>query len=610
MTETRPIEPEALRDALGGERPDPEAFLAGVRERLDARASTPPRTLTPIPPRWRWAASLLPPGIIPMMTAGGSVGVKLSWKALPGLAALPGIAFVMIVASFFGGLRQLRKLDDEALDSKAEDAARVRHAWWMKHRKKAFLGIAGIVALAYLGSPSAALFVVLGSMVALVLLVGALAREGYANRESVMRMCIGVLYTNALCWWTAHDMLPRAELGPQGFEFAMIFVLGIVLCALAGGRLSWAGVKERVMYPVRMRHPDRITVVCLRCLSIPVAFVAAAGLLAWLLYLPLMFMRPAGTWSETRQAEATRELADWVRSRPDSELLNAGAMSVARGVAELDPELAPRLFAPSLLDRIAAGEAFSWAHAQDFVGLGLVEPEDLPEHLERWARRDLFEDRGPLIFEPEAVLVSTAALESGAVSESTVQDWCDRIVAGWNPRESKTLVDDLEVVRWLEALGCTDAVRAKGPELRARLQSHWRARASQFVRDPDEGFFSGILGGSTIFQEDVELTRAAIGLMQRVGVPEGIDPAALRKSIAVRRGLRIPGFSGIGDGYSGQLEALSVLARVELDRAFPEPPLRWYEHLWELRQFLATVLLITLCVISIRRAPVVREVEA
>jgi len=616
MTESRPIEPETLRDALQGERPDPEAFLAGIRERLDARAATPPRTLTPIPPRWHWAASLLPPGILPMMAAGGSAGVKLSWKALPGLAALPGIAFLMVVASFFGGLRQLRRLDDKVAESKVEDAARVRHAWWTRHRRKAQLGIAAIVVLAFFGSPSAALFVILGSMVALVLLVGALAREGYANRESVMRLCIGVLYTNALCWWTAHDLLPRSELGPQGFEFAMVFVAGIVLCAFAGGRLSWARVKEWVLYPVRMKHPDRVTVVCLRVLSFPVAMLAAIGLLAWFLYLPLTLMRPAGTWSAGRQAEAIEELSDWLRSRSDSELAFEGASTVARGVAQLEPELAGTLCPPAFLDRLAADAdgMFSLLHGDDFFALGWITTDPVPtEHLDA-ARRELLDEQGPLTWKPATMFASISMLEKGEVSAETVEGWCDRIVAGWEPRELPWLTIDLEYVRWLEALACADALSAKGPELRALLRAYWRDGSSwglsYFAYEPSVGSWSDLTDFPSIRSMDVETTRAAISLMQRVGVPEGIDLSSLRRSVPGARGLMIPGLSGIGNGYSGHEEALRVLTRVELDRAFPEPPLSWYELLWELRQFLASTLLIALCVISIRRAPVGRKATA
>ena len=118
-----PLDPGRLREALAPERPDPDAFLAGVRERVarpqGASASESRRlSLARLPQRWRWAASILPPGVLPFVAGSG---VKLSWKAIPGLAVLPGLAGVMVLASFVGGVRHLRRLDTDARPTKRED---------------------------------------------------------------------------------------------------------------------------------------------------------------------------------------------------------------------------------------------------------------------------------------------------------------------------------------------------------------------------------------------------------------------------------------------------------------------------------------------------------
>ena len=59
--------------------------------------------------RIRWAASVVPPGVIAgAVTMAGVTGKKVGMKAVPGLMAIPAVALLMIALTFFGGMRALR----------------------------------------------------------------------------------------------------------------------------------------------------------------------------------------------------------------------------------------------------------------------------------------------------------------------------------------------------------------------------------------------------------------------------------------------------------------------------------------------------------------------
>jgi len=613
MTETRPIEPDLLRDALKGERTDPAAFLAGVRERVDARAAAPPRTLTPIPPRWRWAASLLPPGVVPLMTATGGAGVKLSWKALPGLAALPGIAFLMVLVSFVGGLRQLRKLDDEAVHSKLEDEARVRHEWWTRHRTKALLGIAAIVVLVLIGSPSAALFGVLASMVALVLLVGVLARAGYANRKAVGRLCIGVLSTNAWCWWSAHEFLSRPAIGPHGEEIAVSFAIGILLCSFASGSITWAIIRHRVMHPIKMKHPDPVTTFSLRCLSFPIFGLIALVVIGWCIALPFSFTDShARFWSSEVRRSRERPLSAWVADHTSEEFLaDERLISIARGLRSMGA-LGGWLYPPQeLKDRLRLEPALVEDRAirAEYLVLDWIDEVQFSDDEAARVRRQLLESDQPLAWNPDLFVGTRQLRDSHEVHSDQLSLWRARIIAGWSQREYHELEEDLRVVRWLESLGGTGEIAASTSRLHADLLEVWnggdgRGPALFEWSRPSGGQHGQWWHGDLQNPSDLQATRAAIQLMRRVGVPEGVDLHRLRRALE-----RPPSLMSSLFGLS-ENQVLSRLALLEFDRAFPDRQLRWYELLWELRQFLASTLLIALCVISIRRAPVGRKATA
>lgn len=616
MQELGPIDTEALRAALEPERPDPADFLTGVRERVQERESAaPPQAPTRItayriPPRLRFAASLLPPGILPVVTSGAAAGAKLSWKALPGLIALPGIAFVMVLLTFFGGVRRIRKLDGAARNSESVDEAAVTLEWWKRNRTKALFGFSVIGVLILLGSPSAALFGVLASMVVLVLLVGSLAHAGFANRHAVGRLCRGVLYTNLMAWWTLHDFLPRPGFGPHGALIAGWLGIGMLLCGFASGSLSWAVIKDRLLFPIRMPHPDPVTTFSLRCLSFPAFAVTVASIIALCILLPSSFTG-AGLRSAPSRIAQERVLASWVTDHSATEFLGDERVStIARGLQRLGAVDDWRPFSAEIRNQLNHGVSFQVSDATlaDLLAMHWIEAVPMSARDTKYLHRQLFESDAPLRYRPDLFIGTTLLREAGERDSERCQAWRARVVAGWSQDDYRELEHDLSVVRWLESLdGHADVAEAKS-RLHADLLEVWNDDGSDgpafFDAVRPEGGFADAFDRRNVSRSELESTRAAILLMDRVGVPEGL---ALKR---VRLWLAQVSPTGWSAFMRDDLEILRRLTLLELDQAFPESNLKWYELLWELRQFLAVVLLVALCILAIRRAPLTEKVVA
>ena len=104
---------EALRDAFAGLMPEREAFLDGIRARVEEGQERDARQLERLEaasPRLRWAASLLPPGFV--LGAASLAGKKVGVKALAGVIAMPAIAMLVLVGAFFGGVRSMRSASE------------------------------------------------------------------------------------------------------------------------------------------------------------------------------------------------------------------------------------------------------------------------------------------------------------------------------------------------------------------------------------------------------------------------------------------------------------------------------------------------------------------
>ena len=144
-----------LEAALAPRRTEPEAFGAGVRERIRraegaevAEGGAEPLRLERQPELepvaaggLSWAAGLLPPmllskgaskAVLGVGTAAASkAGTKLTLKAVPALAAMPVFTLLMIAATLVYAIRgQLGLSGDGAQRTDEREAESAVRAWW------------------------------------------------------------------------------------------------------------------------------------------------------------------------------------------------------------------------------------------------------------------------------------------------------------------------------------------------------------------------------------------------------------------------------------------------------------------------------------------------
>ena len=103
LDQAEPLDENLLRRALAPKRPRADAFRQGVqkrieekRDRLEAERQRQELRLVQAPEHLRWAAGIVPVGLVPGALSGaGLIGKKLSVKAFPALFALPLVSVGM-----------------------------------------------------------------------------------------------------------------------------------------------------------------------------------------------------------------------------------------------------------------------------------------------------------------------------------------------------------------------------------------------------------------------------------------------------------------------------------------------------------------------------------
>ena len=210
MTEhpTDLIEEDRLRAVLDRERLPEQDFLDAVEKKLRAReASADDKTE---PRRLQQAAALVPLLMVSLPKAGSVAGSKLGWKLIPIVVALPVVAFLMLLVTFYYSIRAVR-------DSHPGTVVELR-GWWRRN----------LVVIALIGALLAALFVMdamfalsvmlMMSMLVFAIAMGALGRLGLTSRAAIASNIFpwlfivgsivfsGSLYALALTgarWWGA-----------------------------------------------------------------------------------------------------------------------------------------------------------------------------------------------------------------------------------------------------------------------------------------------------------------------------------------------------------------------------------------------------------------------
>ncbi|RKZ06838.1 hypothetical protein DRQ32_10695, partial [bacterium] len=170
------------------------------------------------------------------------------------------------------------------------------------------------------------------------------------------------------------------------------------------------------------------------------------------------------------------------------------------------------------------------------------------------------------------------------------------VLAEWpTTGEHGALTDAAMRVRALEWLGRDDLVQAQRTAIRELLVSHWVAPGTTGIFGSAGGFTSNPEEFRTSFADD---TWAAIELMSRVGVPAEIDRFWLRGHL--RKDARAwPLFFEIFP----ELNALPRAGLLRLERELGMPERSWLEALLAERLLIATLLLVSLCLLAIRLSP-------
>jgi len=260
---------DELEAALAPRRPDPEAFGAGVRERIrraegaeGAEGGTEPLRLERQPELepvaaggLSWAAGLLPPmllskgaskAVLGVGTAAASkAGTKLTLKAVPALAAMPFFTLLMIAATLVYAIRgQLGLSADGAQRTDEREAAWAVRAWWMRNLVPTLITVALLVTVFALDPggffENGFVLIILASAVAAVAQLRGLSAEGLASREQVGRLMASFLSLVAVFAMQAQQfmVLPGSSSSAGPLErfapFLVVPVLFLAACLCRG----------------------------------------------------------------------------------------------------------------------------------------------------------------------------------------------------------------------------------------------------------------------------------------------------------------------------------------------------------------------------------------
>ncbi len=221
LDDERDLLSDDLAAALAPRRPDPEAFAAGVQERIrradgqeaSAEADTEPLRMDRRPEPvltggLSRVAGLMPPMLLSKgaskavlgagTAAASKTGAKLTLKAVPALAAMPLFTLLMIAATFAYAIRgQLALTGDGVQRTDEAEAASAIRAWWVRNIVPTLI-MSLLLLTAFAFDPSeffedgVVLLILAAALVAAAQLRG-LSAVGLASRKQVGRQMGGLL---------------------------------------------------------------------------------------------------------------------------------------------------------------------------------------------------------------------------------------------------------------------------------------------------------------------------------------------------------------------------------------------------------------------------------
>jgi len=493
MTSETLIDERSLREALRSLRPEPDEFEAAVLEKLEERERRTALLLRS--PFLRQVAALLPPSLAPTLpaaAAGKQILAKLAATAL----AMPVLLLAMVGVTFVASLRSLRRLDADEVGKSRRSRRATK--WWGAHPFAVLLGLTFVMLLVLTKHIDLLLASVILSMLVLTWALRRLSAAGLAGRSQVGGPCGSVLIMLTMGVAPARQMLGIHQAELQALLVYALLLVGGLACSF-------------LAIPAGGRARNGLSRTGLLLLSFP-WLVVIFGL--------QIYARDPKTVGMTRA-----ELVEYVNTTvpevgPSSEwrVLRETATWLARtGSEELDPTPARTAFR----EAFTRGEDLSNFVLSSAADLGWIEDEDWDTVLDEGRTRRLLEGSGQIPFLDQMRAQLYGLVQTGALTKEQGYRLANRLVASWLEVDSQAKLPLLvEIVRDLDLIGRPERPSQLAPMARAALTEAWMPAGGR--RESDAGGFAKYYLRSKEFADE-EAAGAAVLLMERFGVPEGID---------------------------------------------------------------------------------------
>jgi len=563
-------------------RPDAADFRVRVAERIAQKERDPdenaPRERSILRTEFvRRAAAFLP-----LDPSGGAAFGKvfMSTLALPFLVLVACVgAFVAAAKSVVRSGRQAHPAASEPGIFQATKSGRLQYSGVLLQSLQ-MVGMFALLLPVAIGSEWAVDIVVGLVLLAagtLVFVLRGLSNEALMTPRTVATYStalLGSLFAGAFLWPSSRQAAAAGSEFGIGWSAAVVLG-GIVLCALLPRqRPSWS-----TMF--------------------------------WLLFLgPFLFLNPfmatrsSPTSLKSQLSEygvAALDLRAWEQLGLVSEALVAVGDEVP-ALPQVESEL-DRALARSATDPLHVWKEGVDAHpgvwtAASQAGLMTSERWDtLAQRIDQKRKLDIvLKATGPLWMPAYDEYEVAMLVATRAITHEQRETLASRIEAAWPELGSHDpLANVLLIVRLLDHLGLADRVDARRAEVHALLAQHWTGNLPTDLFQRAGGFTANPAKWKTSHNGS---THAAVVLMARFGVPEGIDLRLLRAFLRVESAA-----PWLGIPENAYLKGVARATLLRLEREVGIPPRSWLEAVAGERMLIACVLLVLLCVLAIRSAP-------
>lgn len=568
-------------------KPDAEQFAREVQQQLEA---TETARVIPLPAFVRRVAAILPPIVVPLALTRAGVAAtavaskKLGWKVLPTAIALPAAVLAMLFVTFFVTVRRA-----VVANAHAEQAHLAQHAvsaWW-RERWRSTLVVGALIAFVAFEAPIEAVMIVLGvSMLCLVGIVGALARNGFATRREIGGRCTYALGFIALMGSQFSDVAAQVADVERDSIFAGMLVL-------ASGALIVAALSMfRTDAPRRRRGVQP----------------GIGGV--WFALFTLVFVCGERYWLGQREVTTEVAVQALERATPrwdfDADEIEGAVIHLrAAGVALSDLDAVAESFRAYLDAEFAAGREVSPYDAAAIERLGFFRESDYEAFRDdTFAKFTIHGDMGLHFLQQAAFRIAIHdRLES--LTEQQRSSLAQRAVEQLDDLHAHDVLKNVvTVIQILERVGHEDRVETVRDFARDALLATWAAAPGDWAGCFAPGYASIDRDEDGVPDEPshtfvwLPANDMAMRLLARFGVPDGIDLEALDRYLTEqsRHYGRTP------DGRHVLAAAIrSHLHATPEWQALPSPSA--WQKLVDMRLLFGAGLMVLFCVVVTSRAP-------